>query len=64
MEREIGEIFEFEGVKLQVVKDHDEDCGMNSVGCYFLYDERCVPQKCFVSQRKDSTPVKFIKIGD
>ena len=64
MERKIGEIFEFDGVKLQVVKDHDEDCGMNSVGCYFLDDERCVAQKCFVSQRKDSTPVKFIRIGD
>ena len=66
MERKIGEIFEFEGVKLQVVKDHDGDCGMNSVGCYFLDDlEMCsCRQKCFVSQRKDRTPVKFIRIGD
>ena len=66
MERKIGETFEVEGVKLQVVKDHDDDCGMNSVGCYFLDDlEMCnCRQKCFASQRKDSTPVKFIRIGD
>ena len=38
MERKIGEIFEYEGAKLQVVKDHDGDCGMDSVGCYFLDD--------------------------
>ena len=64
MERKVGEIFEFEGIKLQVVKDHGGDCGLNSVGCYFLDDEQCVLQKCFVSQRKDRTPVKFIRIGD
>ena len=66
MERKIGEIFEFEGVKLQVVKDYDGDCGMDSIGCYFLDDlEMCsCRQKCFVSQRKDRTPVKFIRIGN
>ena len=66
MERKIGEIFEVEGVKLQVVKDHDGDCGMDSVGCYSLDDlEMCsCRQKCLASQRKDSTPVKFIRIGD
>lgn len=63
MERKIGEIFEFEGVKLQVVKDFD--CGLTSVGCYFLDDrDNCGFQKCFASQRKDLTPVKFIRIGD
>ena len=66
MEREVGEIFEFDGVKLQVVKGSDDDCGMNNVGCYFLNDlEICsCCQKCFASQRKDSTSVKFIRIGD
>ena len=64
MVRKIGEIFEYEGTKLQVVKDYDGDCGMNSVSCYFLDDEQCVLQKCFSFQRKDLTPVKFIRIGD
>lgn len=61
MERKIGEIFEYEGAKLQVVKDHDGDCGMDSVGCYFLDDleMRSCHQKCFASQRKDLTPVKL-----
>ena len=35
MERKIGEIFEFGGVKLQVVKDHDGDCGMDSFWLLF-----------------------------
>ena len=64
MEREIGEIFEFGGVKLQVVKGFD--CGIGNDSCYFLGDlEMCsCRQKCFVSQRKDRTPVKFIRIGN
>lgn len=64
MEREVGEIFEFDGVKLQVVKDRDDDCGMNNVCCYFLNNNRCVLQKCLAYQRKDSIQVKFIRIGD
>lgn len=64
MEREVGEIFEFDGVKLQVVKDRDDDCGMNNVGCYFLNNKRCILQKCLAYQRKDSIQVKFIRIGD
>ena len=62
MERKIGEIFEFKGVKLQVVEDFDEE--MSCDGCYFIdNDEQCVLPKCFASQRKDGKPVKFIKIG-
>lgn len=61
MEREIGEIFEVNGVKLQVVEDFDLSCGC----CYFIHnDEQCVLSKCFASQRKDGNPVKFIEIGD
>ena len=63
MARKIGDIFEFKGVKLQVVEDFDNE--MSCVDCYFLdNDEQCVLQKCFDSQRKDRKLVKFIKIGD
>ena len=63
MEREIGEIFEFEGVKLQVVKSCN--CGLHNVGCYFIDDDKnCRSQICYASKRKDKTPVKFIRIGD
>ena len=63
MEREIGEIFEVDGVKLQVVEDFDNE--MSCVGCYFLdNDEQCILQKCFDSQRKDRKLVKFIRIED
>ena len=64
MERKVGEIFEFKGVKLQVVKDpgFKNAC----IGCYFLDNNyNCsYRQKCFASQRKDLTSVKFIKIKD
>ena len=62
MERKVGEIFEFNGIKLQVVKDpgFKNAC----IGCYFLDNNyNCSHrQKCFASQRKDLTSVKFIKI--
>ena len=35
MERKIGEIFEFEGVKLQVVEDNEYT--PHCEGCYFKY---------------------------
>ena len=61
MEREIGEIFEFEEVKLQVVKGFD--CGIGNDSCYFLGDfNNCNPTECFAIKRKDRTSVKFIKI--
>ena len=63
MERKIGEIFEFNGVKLQVVKGFD--CGIESDSCYFLDDfNNCNPAECFAITRKDRTSVKFIKIKD
>ena len=63
MEREIGEIFEFEGIKLQVVKGFD--CGTRNDSCYFLGDfNNCNPAECFAIQRKDRTSVKFIKIKE
>lgn len=63
MERNIGEIFEVDGVKLQIVEDFDNEMSCN--GCYFFDDdEQYGLLKCFASQRKDRKSVKFIKIGD
>ena len=64
MERKVGEIFEFKGIRLQVIKNP----GFKNarIGCYFLDDNyNCSHrQKCFASQRKDLTLIKFIRIGD
>ena len=63
MERKIGEIFEFKGIKLQVVKGFD--CGTGNDSCYFLGDfNNCNPAECFAIKRKDRTSVKFIKIKE
>lgn len=62
MERKIGEIFEFEGVKLQVVES--SNCGLNNTSCYFLDEGDCESRICGAFQRKDRTSVKFLKIGD
>ena len=63
MERKIGEIFEFDGVKLQVVES--SNCGLNNTSCYFSDDEiDCEPHMCGAFQRKDKKSVKFIKIED
>ena len=65
MERKVGEIFEFEGVKLQAVKKNKSRGILRCGNCYFFDDiNGCANQKCLVSQRKDSTPVKFIIVGD
>ena len=55
MERKIGKIFEFEGVKLKcVVKD-----------CYFCDKGlQCMQQNCSSSSRKDSINVMFIQIKE
>ena len=63
MARKISDIFEFKGVKLQVVEDFDYE--MSCVDCYFLdNDEQCGHLKCCASERKDRKPVKFIRIED
>ena len=58
MERELGEIFEVNGVKLKCVDyDHNcKDCYFNGMGM------QCVRQQCTSSDRKDSKNVKFIQI--
>ena len=65
MERKIGEIFEFEGTKLQVVKGFD--CGTGNDSCYFEKKEKCfnywgITGECQSSGRKDNKCVIFKEI--
>lgn len=60
MERNIGEIFEVDGVKLKCVK-YNHNCK----DCYFSgKGMQCVRQKCNYASRKDSTSVMFIQIKE
>ena len=56
MEREVGEIFEYEGIKLEVVETEDFSCR----GCYFLdLRYKCRQQLCMRFLRKDRKNVVF-----
>lgn len=64
MERKIGEIFECDGKKLQVIEDPFNTCN----GCYFFenkcnekYDERGI---CSSDEREDGRGVIFVKYED
>ena len=67
MERKVGEVFDFNGVKLQV-KDAGDSCFC--YGCYFnglhcLCDEmRCPDQAgaCFRIDRTDNKNVIFVEV--
>ena len=60
MERKIGEIFEVDGVKLQVVENIWDD-GCNR--CYFHYQcSGCEVMSCAPFSRRDRAVVKYIKI--
>lgn len=59
MEREIGNVFEFEGTTLQVV---ETEC-MNCEGCYFNYRKKC-DINCLPSERTDKKNVVFVKISE
>lgn len=57
-EREVGEVFEYEGVTLKCVEDIEIPCN----GCYFWKDINCPKDLiCFRSLREEKTDVKFIK---
>ena len=61
MERKIGKIFEFEGVKLKCVVKHNDCC----LDCYFCDKGlQCIQQNCSSSSRKDSINVMFIQIKE
>ena len=58
MEREIGEIFEVDGVVLRVVEASNR---FSCDGCYFLESERttCEFQNCLKCEREDRKSVVF-----
>ena len=56
MERKVGEVFEYEGIKLKVEETEDYSCR----GCYFLdLGDKCYDQICMRSERKDRKNVVF-----
>ena len=56
MERNIGEIFEYDDKKLKVAETDDYSCR----GCYFLdLGYKCYDQICMRSERKDRKNVVF-----
>lgn len=66
MERKIGEVFEYNGVRLKVVENKSTK-DVYCVGCFFrescyLHEE--VAGECVAEYRFDKTNVKFIKIED
>lgn len=65
MEREIGEIFECDGKKLQVIEDPFDICN----GCYFDKKKECrdlldIRGKCGFYGREDKRYVSFIEFKD
>lgn len=65
MERKVGEIFECDGKKLQVIEDPLEECG----GCYFANKGGCnhrlaIRGYCGVINREDRCAVIFKEIND
>ena len=56
MERKVGEIFEYDDEKLEVVETEDYSCR----GCYFLdLRDECCQQLCMRYKRKDRKNVVF-----
>ena len=56
MEYKIGEIFEYEGIKLEVIKTETYSCS----GCYFInLGNKCYQQVCMCSKREDKNNVIF-----
>lgn len=59
MERKIGEFFEEDGVKIQVIKDelHDNSCE----GCFYKYTcLNIIQANCTSLTRKDGNNIKYI----
>ena len=60
MEYKIGEIFEYDGIKLEVVKTKEDSCS----GCYFInLGNKCLQQVCMCSKREDKNNVIFQFVG-
>ena len=65
MERKIGETFEYEGKKLQVVKDEEGSCDK----CFFFKEDNCRSRNptggiCNGYKRTDKEPVIFVEVKD
>ena len=65
MERKIGEIFECEGKKLQVIEDPFDTCD----GCYFVNETECddrldIRGFCSYIRRRDKLRVAFKEVKD
>ena len=65
MERKIGEIFECDGKKLQVIEDPFDTCD----GCYFVNEMECddrldIRGFCSYIRRKDKLCVAFKEVKD
>lgn len=58
-EKNVNEVFEFEGTTLQVVETEDMTC----TRCYFNYCKRC-NINCLPSERIDKKNVVFIKVEE
>ena len=59
MERAIGEVFEFEGIKLKVVESV-----LGCMGCFFDAEKMCTANDCLVGEcaicyREDKKSVNF-----
>lgn len=63
MKRKLGEVFEVDGVKLQVVESSDT---FSCDGCYFLDSGQnvCGFQNCLRCEREDNKSVKFVMVYD
>ena len=56
VELKIGEVFEYEGIKLKVIETEDYSC----FGCYFKsLRDKCWQQHCMRFDRKDKKNVIF-----
>ena len=65
MERQIGEIFECDGKKLQVIEDPFDTCD----GCYFVNETECddrldIRGFCSYIRRRDKLRVAFKEVKD
>ena len=67
MERKIGEEFEYNGVRLKVVKYKASDgscCGGCTLNISCGMRDKSITGECSASKRTDQTNVKFIKVKD
>lgn len=64
MEREIGEIFDYKGTRLKVVKHRGCANCFFGHGDYECEVERSIAGECSIAHRNDSTSVIFQEVSD